>query len=61
MAFPSRPESLARKVHSVTLEAESLGLTTATLTLRTARFEIGCVEPEQVATMPKSNHNSKPN
>jgi len=61
MAFLSRRESLARKVDSVALEAESLGLTTATLILRMARLEIDRAEPEEVATMAKNNSNSKPN
>jgi hypothetical protein len=61
MAFLSRRESLARKVDSVALEAESLGLTTATLILRMARLEIDRAEPEEVASMPKSNPISKPN
>jgi hypothetical protein len=61
MAFLSRRESLARKVDSVALEAESLGLTTATLILRMARLEIDRAEPEEVVNMPKNNHYSKPN
>jgi len=61
MAFLSRRESLARKVDSVALEAESLGLTTATLILRMARLEIDRAEPEEVVSMPKNNHLSKPN
>jgi hypothetical protein len=61
MAFLSRRESLARKVDSVALEAESLGLTTATLILRMARLEIDRAEPEEVAIMPKNNPHSKPN
>ena len=61
MAFLSRRESLARKVDSVALEAESLGLTTATLILRMARLEIDRAEPEEVVTMPKNNHLGKAN
>ena len=61
MAFISRRESLARKVDSVALEAESLGLTTATLILRMARLEIDRAEPEEVASILKNNQNSKPN
>ena len=61
MAFLSRRESLARKVDSVALEAESLGLTTATLILRMARLEIDRAEPEEVASMAKNNSYSKPN
>jgi hypothetical protein len=61
MAFLSRRESLARKVDSVALEAESLGLTTATLILRMARLEIDRAEPEEVVVMPKNNQHSKPN
>ena len=60
MAFLNRRESLARKVDSVALEAESLGLTTATLILRMARLEIDRAEPDEVASMPKNNPNSKP-
>jgi hypothetical protein len=61
MVFLSRRESLARKVDSVALEAESLGLTTATLILRMARLEIDRAEPEEVASMPNNNPHSKPN
>jgi len=61
MAFLSRRESLARKVDSVALEAESLGLTTATLILRMARLEIDRAEPEEVVSMSNNNHHSKPN
>jgi hypothetical protein len=61
MALLSKRETLARKVDSVALEAESLGLTTATLILRMARLEIDRAEPEEVVGMPKNNHYSKPN
>ena len=61
MAFLSRRESLARKVDSVALEAESLGLTTATLILRMARLEIDRAEPEEVVSMTKNNSLGKPN
>jgi len=61
MAFLSRRESLARKVDSVALEAESLGLTTATLILRMARLEIDRAEPDEVESMPRNNLRSKPN
>ena len=61
MAFLSKRETLARRVDSVALEAESLGLTTATLILRMARLEIDRAEPEEVVCMPKNNHLSKPN
>lgn len=61
MAFLSRRESLARKVDSLSLEAESLGLTTATLILRMARLEIDRAEPDEVESMPRNNLRSKPN
>jgi hypothetical protein len=66
MAFLSRRESLARKVDNVALEAESLGLTTATLILRMARLEIDRAEPEraeleEVASMSNNNLFGKPN
>jgi len=61
MAFLSKRESLARKVDTVALESERLGLTTATLILRMARFEIDRAEPDEVVSMPKNNHLSKPN
>jgi len=61
MAFLSKRESLARKVDTVALEAERLGLTTATLILRMARLEIDRAEPDEVVSMPKNNSCSKPN
>jgi hypothetical protein len=61
MAFLSKRESLARKVDTVALEAESLGLTTATLILRMARLEIDRAEPDEVVGMPENNPCSKPN
>ena len=61
MAYSGKREGLAQKVDTAAQEAERLGLTTATLILRMARLEIDRAEPEQVATMPKSNLRSKPN
>ena len=61
MAFLSRRESLARKVDGIALEAESLGLTTATLILRMARLEIDRAERDEVESMPRNNPPSKPN
>jgi len=61
MAFLSKRECLARKVDTAAVEAESLGLTTATLILRMARLEIDRAEPDEVASMPRNNSYSKPN
>lgn len=61
MALLGKRESLARKVDTIALEAESLGLTTATLILLMARLEIDRAEPDEVVSMPKNNPYSKPN
>jgi hypothetical protein len=61
MAFLSKREGLARKVDTAAIEAERLGLTTATLILRMARLEIDRAEPDEVESMPKNNSYSKPN
>jgi hypothetical protein len=61
MAFLSKREGLARKVDTAAIEAESLGLTTATLILRMARLEIERAEPDVVESMPSNVTHSKPN
>ncbi|MGA7809683.1 hypothetical protein [Bradyrhizobium sp.] len=61
MAFVSKREGLARKIDTAAIEAESLGLTTATLILRMARLEIDRAEPDEVESMPRNNCRSKPN
>ena len=61
MAFLSKREGLARKVDTAAIEAESLGLTTATLILRMARLEIDRAEPDVVESMPRNAPHSKPN
>ena len=61
MANPGKRESLAREVDAAAQEAERLGLTTATLTLRMTRLEIDRTEPDKVETMPRNNLYSKPN
>lgn len=61
MAYPGKREGLAQKVDTAAREAESLGLTTATLILRMARLEIDRAEPEEVEIMTKNNLRSKPN
>jgi hypothetical protein len=61
MAMFSKREGLARKVDTAAIEAESLGLTTATLILRMARLEIERAEPDEVESMPRNNPSSKPN
>ena len=61
MAFLSKREGLARKVDTAAIEAESLGLTTATLILRMARLEIDRAEPDVVESMPRNDTHSKPN
>jgi hypothetical protein len=61
MALLSKREGLARKVDTAAIEAESLGLTTATLILRMARLEIDRAEPDEVEIMTGNNSSSKPN
>ena len=61
MAFLSKREGLARKADTAAIEAERLGLTTATLILRMARLEIDRAEPDEVESMPRNNSRSKPN
>ena len=61
MAFLSKREGLARKVDTAAIEAESLGLTTATLILRMARLEIDRAEPDIDESMPRNFTHSKPN
>ena len=61
MAFLSKRDGLARKVDTAAIEAERLGLTTATLILRMARLEIDRAEPDEVESMPRNNSHSKPN
>jgi hypothetical protein len=61
MALVSKREGLARKVDTAAIEAESLGLTTATLILRMARLEIDRAEPDEVESMTGNNSSSKPN
>src|SRR3981081_4246539 len=53
MAFPGKREGLAQKVDTAAIEAERLGLTTATLILRMARLEIDRAEPDEVESMPR--------
>jgi hypothetical protein len=61
MAFLSKREGLARKIDTAAIEAESLGLTTATLILRMARLEIERAEPDVVESMPRNVTHGKPN
>ncbi len=61
MAFLGKRESLAQKVDTAAIEAESLGLTTATLILRMARLEIDRAEPDEVEIMPRNNRLGKNN
>lgn len=61
MALLSKREDLARKVDTAAIEAESLGLTTATLILRMARLEIDRAEPDVSESMPRNATHSKPN
>ena len=60
MAYPSKRESLAKKVDTTAQEVERLGLTTATLILRMTRLEIDRTEPDKVETMTRNNLDSKP-
>jgi hypothetical protein len=55
MAFLGKREGLAQKVDTAAIEAERLGLTTATLILRMARLEIDRAEPDEVESMPRNN------
>ena len=57
----SKREGLARKIDTAAIEAESLGLTTATLILRMARLEIERAEPDEVEIMSRNNPYSKTN
>jgi hypothetical protein len=61
MTFLSKREGLAQKVDTAAIEAERLGLTTATLILRMARLEIDRAEPDEVESMPRNNSVSKAN
>jgi hypothetical protein len=61
MALLSKREGLVRKVDTAAIEAESLGLTTATLILRMARLEIERAEPDEVERMARNTSSSKPN
>jgi hypothetical protein len=61
MAFLGKREGLARKVDTAAIEAERLGLTTATLILRMARLEIDQAERDEVESMPRNNPPSKSN
>jgi len=61
MPILSKREGLARKVDTAAIEAERLGLTTATLILRMARLEIDRAEPDEVEIMPRNNPYGKPN
>jgi hypothetical protein len=61
MPILSKREGLARKVDTAAIEAERLGLTTATLILRMARLEIDRAERDEVEIMPRNNPYSKPN
>jgi hypothetical protein len=61
MPILSKREGLARKVDTAAIEAERLGLTTATLILRMARLEIDRAEPDEVEIMSRNNPYSKPN
>ena len=61
MAFLSKRAGLAQKVDTAAIEAERLGLTTATLILRMARLEIDRAEPDEVESMPRNNSVGKAN
>ena len=61
MSFLGKRKGLAQKVDTAAIEAERLGLTTATLILRMARLEIDRAEPDEVETMARNNQNGKPN
>jgi hypothetical protein len=61
MAFAGKLRGLAQKVDTAAIEAERLGLTTATLILRMARLEIDRAEPETGETMPRISSGSKLN
>ena len=61
MSFLGKREGLAHKVDTAAIEAERLGLTTATLILRMARLEIDRAEPDEVESMPRNNCAGKPN
>jgi hypothetical protein len=61
MPMLGKREGLARKVDMAAIEAESLGLTTATLILRMTRLEIDRAEPDAVEIMPRNNPYGKPN
>ncbi len=61
MSFLGKRKGLAQKVDTAAIEAESLGLTTATLILRMARLEIDRAEPDEVEIMARNNQNGKPN
>jgi hypothetical protein len=60
MAILGKRKGLAQKVDTAAIEAERLGLTTATLILRMARLEIDRAEPEEVEIMPRNNSVGKP-
>ena len=60
MAMLGKREGLAQKVDTATIEAERLGLRTATLILRMARPEIDRAEPDEVESMPRNNPFGKP-
>jgi hypothetical protein len=61
MAILGKRKGLAQKVDTAAIEAERLGLTTATLILRMARLEIDRAEPEEVEIMTRNNSVGKPN
>ena len=61
MAFLSKREGLAQKIDTAAIEAERLGLTTATLILRMARLGIDRAEPKEVESMARNNSVGKPN
>jgi hypothetical protein len=61
MAFLGNREGLAQKDDTAAIEAERLGLTTATLILRIVRLEIDRAEPEEVESMPRNNSVGKLN
>jgi hypothetical protein len=61
MALLGKRRGLAQKVDTAAIEAERLGLTTATLILRMARLEIDRAEPDDTESMPRISSAGKPN
>lgn len=61
MTYRRKREDLAQKVETAAIEAERLGLTTATLILRMARLEIDRAGLDEIESMPRNNSTGKPN